>query len=72
MQWLLTIGQEEDVDRVRDEVESAGGHLQDRAPIPLGEQQVVLYAEGPESLRAALRASPLTVKVSPSSRLDLH
>ena len=72
MKWLLTTATSIDTEAVERELEAAGGKLIPRAPVPLGEDEQVLYAEGPEDLHHVLRRSKLQIKVSPSSKYELY
>jgi hypothetical protein len=72
MKWLLTTAANVDVEAVERELEAVGGKLERRDPMPLGEDEQVLYAEGPEDLRHTLTRSKLQIKVSPSSRYELY
>ncbi|HYJ22423.1 MAG TPA: hypothetical protein VEW07_10410 [Solirubrobacterales bacterium] len=72
MKWLLTTPADVDLDGVRAEVEAAGGKLEAQKAVPLGENEQVLYAEGPEDLEARLKAAPIPIQVSPNSELELY
>jgi hypothetical protein len=72
MKWLLTTATDIDTKAVERELEAVGGKLEGRDPVPLGEDEQVLYAEGPEDLRLALGQSKLRIKVSPSSKYELY
>lgn len=73
MKWLLTTPADLDLDGVRQEVEAVGGKLEAREPVPLGENEQVLYAEGPEDLHERLKkATRLPIEASPNSDLKLY
>jgi hypothetical protein len=72
MKWLLTTAADIDTEAVERELEAVGGKLETRDPVPLGESEQVLYAEGPEDLRHTLSRSKLGIKVSPSSKYELY
>ncbi|MEA2420776.1 MAG: hypothetical protein QOE60_2982 [Thermoleophilaceae bacterium] len=67
MRWLLTTPAEVDLETVRREVEKAGGALETDEPVPLGDSEQALYAEGPDDLHERLASTPEVVKVSPHS-----
>jgi hypothetical protein len=71
MKWLLTTPAHVDLDTVRREVESVGGKLESDDPVPLGEDEQVLYADGPDDLPERLTATPTPIKANPSSEMDL-
>ena len=72
MKWLLTTPADVDLEKVRREVEGAGGKLEGRKPIPLSDNEQVLYAEGPEDLHRSLAETPTPMRVSPSSEMELY
>jgi hypothetical protein len=72
MKWLLTTPADLDLDGVRQQVEAVGGKLEAREPVPLGENEQVLYAEGPEDLHQRLKAGRLPIEASPNSDLELY
>lgn len=72
MKWLLTTSNEVEVRAVRREVEAAGGSLESEDPVPLGEKERVLYAQGPDDLPARLASASSLIKISPSSEMDLY
>jgi hypothetical protein len=67
VRWLLTTDVEADLETVRKEVEKAGGALQDDQPVPLGDREQALYAEGPDDLHERLANAPAVVRVNPDS-----
>lgn len=72
MKWLLTAPKQLDLETVRREVEAAGGSLNTMDPIPLGDRDQVIYAEGPDDLHRRLDKSPAPIKADPDSELDLY
>jgi hypothetical protein len=72
MKWLLTTATDVSLEALRHEVEAAGGRLESEEPVPLDGNEQVIYADGPEDLHKRLAATPLPVKASPSSELDLY
>lgn len=72
MKWLLTIDADVGLEELRREVEAVGGKLESDAPVPLGDNEQVIYAEGPEDLHERLAAAPVSVKVNPNSEMDLY
>jgi hypothetical protein len=68
VRWLITVPAEFDLDALAAAVSAADGALGDEEPIPLGDDELVVYAEGPEDLPRSLHDSTSEVlKVSPNS-----
>jgi hypothetical protein len=72
VRWLLTTPTDVDLDALRRELEVAGATLERRRPVPLDQQEQVLYAEGPEDLREQLSKSGMRVRVHRSSPQELY
>lgn len=72
MKWLLTTDKDVDLAVLRQEVESVGGTLEQKEPVPVGEDEQVLHAEGPEDLHERLAKTPTPVKANPNSRMELY
>jgi hypothetical protein len=72
VKWLLTTPVDIDLETLRQEVEAAGATLESREPVPLDEQEQVLYAEGPEDLGERLAKSRVPVRANRSSPITLY
>lgn len=72
MKWLLTTPADVDLDSLRQEVEAAGAKLEDRDPVPLDQEEQVLYAEGPDDLHERLAKTSVPVRVHRSSPMELY
>jgi hypothetical protein len=72
VKWLLTTRADADLDSLRQEVEAAGAKLEDRDPVPLDEEEQVLYAEGPDDLHDRLAKTSVPVRVHRSSPMELY
>lgn len=72
MKWLLTTPVDIDLESLRREVEAAGATLESREPVPLDQQEQVIYAEGPDDLRQRLSNSSLSLRVNRSSPMELY
>jgi hypothetical protein len=72
VKWLLTTRADADLDSLRQEVEAAGAKLEDRDPVPLDQEEQVLYAEGPDDLHERLAKTNVPVRVHPSSPMELY
>lgn len=70
MKWLLTTPVDVDLESLRREVEAAGATLESRDPVPLDQQEQVLYAEGPDDLHERLSKTRLPVRVHRSSPME--
>ena len=64
--WLITTTQS-DLAELRRTVATHGGEVADDPPIPLGADQQVVEAEGPDDLPALLGSDPTVLKVSPDT-----
>ncbi|MFV0459114.1 MAG: hypothetical protein ACK5MT_10170 [Actinomycetales bacterium] len=69
MRWLITVPLGTDLDVLAAAVQSARGSIRrDADPIPLGEGEVVVFAEGPVDLPEHIESGDLPVlEVSPES-----
>lgn len=65
MHWLITVPAGTDIDALDQVLRSADGALRDLNPVPMGPDQVVVFAEGPSNLPR--RIDPATVPV-----LEIH
>jgi hypothetical protein len=65
--WLITIALSCDLDELRGEIAAHGGTVGDDAPIPLGVDEQVVEADGPDDLPDLLREHPAVTKVSPDT-----
>jgi len=65
--WLITTPAEGDLDELRRAVAAQGGTVADDPPIPLGDGEQVVEADGPDDLPVRLRGHPAVKKVSPDS-----
>lgn len=72
MKWLLTTPADVDLQSLRQEVEAAGATLENRDPVPLDQEEQVVYAEGPDDLRERLSKSSMSVRVHRSSPMELY
>lgn len=68
MRWLVTVKKSYDSERLSEAVRRSGGERDEiQEPIPLADGQLVIAAEGPESLETALRELPDVVEIYPDS-----
>lgn len=67
MKWLLTVPAGTDRAALAGALAGIGCTLLDLDPVPLGEAEQALYAEGPRDLPALLAGLGLPVRASPSS-----
>ena len=72
MKWLLTTPVGIDLEALRQEVEKAGAKLEPREPVPLDQQEQVVYAAGPADLGERLSKSRMPVRANRSSPLTLY
>ena len=72
MKWLLTIPADADLATLQQELESVGAALESEEPVSLGEQEQVVYADGPDDLSERLSATNMPVHVYPNSDLQLY
>jgi hypothetical protein len=73
VRWLLTVPVGVDTDRLAAVVTSAGGSLRDDPPIPLDDDELVIFADGPRDLPSRLAEHDVPVhKVSPDSDFELY
>lgn len=61
MRWLITVAASTDLDALGDAVRAARGSLRDIDPVPMGTDEVVVFAEGPSDLPRALSATDVEV-----------
>ncbi|MGW6916861.1 hypothetical protein ACWGB8_23995 [Kitasatospora sp. NPDC054939] len=71
MKWLLTVPAGTDPGDLATRLAAVGATLLDADPVPLGDDELVLQAEGPDDLPARIARLGLPIKVNPSSGFDL-
>ncbi|WP_327733946.1 hypothetical protein OG749_08730 [Streptomyces nojiriensis] len=71
MKWLVTVPVGTDLGELAARLSAVGGTLLDFGPVPLGDDEMALEAEGPPDLPARVAGLGLPIKVNPSSELDL-
>ena len=67
--WLITMGADEDLERLREDAAAEGATIGDAPPVPLDEGEQVVECEGPDDLPAKLESHPSVRKVSPDSEI---
>ena len=73
MRWLITVPAGTDLRVLGDAVRSAAGSLRELDPISMGEDEVVVFAEGPFDLPARLGATDVEVRqVNPDSEPEAY
>lgn len=73
MKWLLTVGNDVDLEELRAALERLGSTVDVEPLAPLDDDDQVLRAEGPEDLPSRLvRAGMKEVKAYPDSELELY
>jgi hypothetical protein len=72
MKWLLTTPANADLDSLQQELEAVGATLESQEPVPLDDDQQVLYADGPDDLSDRLSETNRSIHVHPSSELELY
>lgn len=73
MRWLLTVGNDVDLEELRAALERLGSTVDAEPLAPLDNAEQVLRAEGPEDLPSRLlRAGLKEVKAYPDSELELY
>ncbi|MFD9030908.1 hypothetical protein ACFVZW_07105 [Streptomyces sp. NPDC059567] len=71
MKWLLTVPIGTDLGDLATWLSTAGGTLLDVEPVPIGDDEMVVQAEGPHDLPTRVAGLGLPIKVNPSSEFDL-
>ncbi|AIR98308.1 hypothetical protein [Streptomyces glaucescens] len=71
MKWLLTVPADTDLGGLAARLSTVGVTLLDVAPVPLGDDEVVVQGEGPADLAARVADLGLPVRVNPGSEFDL-
>ncbi|MEU9862532.1 hypothetical protein AB0D99_16835 [Streptomyces sp. NPDC047971] len=71
MKWLLTVPAGTDLGDLATKLSGVGCTLLDSTPVPIGDDEMVVEAEGPEDLPTRVAGLGLPVKVNPSSPFDL-
>jgi hypothetical protein len=69
--WLITTSRDEDLVKLRKDVEASGGALSDEPPTPLDPDEQAVEVEGPDDLPEKLKSHPAVRKMSPDSDLEL-
>jgi hypothetical protein len=73
MKWLLTVSDDTDLDALARELLPFGCVLEDVEGVPMGEGDVVVFADGPDDLPDRLQGIETQVKsADPSSEFELH
>jgi hypothetical protein len=73
MRWLLTVGNDVDLEELRAALERLGSTIDAEPLAPLDKNEQVLRAEGPEDLPSRLaQAGMKDVKAYPDSELELY
>jgi hypothetical protein len=70
--WLLTTAQDEDLERLREDLAALGGQFTEVPPIPMEHDEVALAVEGPDDLPELLGTHPAVRKVSPDSDVTFY
>ncbi|MFI1281320.1 hypothetical protein ACH4U5_11280 [Streptomyces sp. NPDC020858] len=71
MKWLLTVPVGTDLGDLAARLSTVGSTLLDFDPVPLGDDEMAVEAEGPHDLPARVVGLGLPIKVNPSSEFDL-
>ncbi len=70
MNWILTIEQRTDFIELEEKLSGFGAELNHSAsPIPLGDHEVAVRAQGPRDLGQKLLPDGIVLKVSPDSEM---
>lgn len=68
MRWLLTVAADTDHDMLRKVVATAAGSLRDVDPVPMSDDEVVVFAEGPWDFPQRVDRQRLSLlRISPDS-----
>jgi hypothetical protein len=70
--WLITTLHDEDLDKLRQDVEAKGGTVSHIPPVPLDRGEQAVEVEGPDDLPDKLKSHPAVLKISPDSDLELY
>lgn len=65
--WLITTNRKTDLAALSAEVAAQGGTMDTESPVPLGDAEQVVEAEGPDDLPMRLKPNPAVLDVSPDS-----
>ncbi|MFE5482290.1 hypothetical protein [Streptomyces sp. NPDC056527] len=71
MKWLLTVPIGTALGDLATRLSTVGGTLLDVEPVPIGDDEMVVQAEGPHDLPTRVAGLGLPIKVNPSSEFDL-
>lgn len=70
MKWLITVKRSADLKKLMEAIKAVGGEPEsENPPIPLGDVELVLHANGPEDLPAALKHESEVIDVFPDSEM---
>jgi len=70
MRWLITVRRTCDLDQLASRVRAAGGECSaDDVPIPLGDDELAVRAEGPTELARAVKTLSEVIEVFPDSEM---
>jgi hypothetical protein len=73
MKWLITVRKTADLDGLTAEIRACGGEPDPgNPPTPLGEDELVVQAEGPREFPDAMKARPDVIEVYPDSEMELY
>ena len=77
MRWLVTLPEGADLEKVRQELQAAGGFLAEEQVLPVAPasgsgQEVVVFADGPPDFTERLRDAPDVLAVYPDSDQQLY
>ncbi|MGH3366534.1 MAG: hypothetical protein ACRDOY_04970 [Nocardioidaceae bacterium] len=65
--WLIRTSKQADLGALRAEIAAHGGTVYEESPIPLGDAEQVVEAEGPDDLPERLGPNPSVLDVSPDT-----
>jgi hypothetical protein len=65
--WLITTSRAGDLEELRRAIAAHGGTVGDEPTVPLGTDEQVVEAEGPDDLPDRLGEHPAVLKISPDS-----
>ncbi|MET9434853.1 hypothetical protein [Streptomyces sp. NPDC006551] len=71
MKWLLVVAADVDVDLLAAQLAGVAS-ISDRAPVPHGTDEKVVYVDGPVDLPAQLDHAGITAAAYPSSPFEPH
>ena len=71
MKWLLTVPASTDLGDLAARLSTIGGTLPAADPVPLGDDELVVQAEGPHDLGTRVAGLGLPIEAYPSSEFEL-